>query len=109
VSFDEAADGLTLELRFDDGEQRSPLGGATADVPGLAARMLALAHDAMTDGTWDRLKACGNTDECAWVFFDRSKNHSRVWCDMTTCGAEAKSRAFRARQRERRARAERSS
>ena len=109
VTFDEAAAGLTLELRFNDRERRTALAGATPNVPGIAARMLALAHDAITDGSWDRLKTCGNKDDCRWVFFDRSKNHSRVWCDMTTCGAEAKSRAFRARQRERRARAERSS
>lgn len=35
----------------------------------------------------DRLKICGN---CGWLFFDRSKNRSRTWCDMAVCGNRIK-------------------
>jgi len=37
-------------------------------------------------------------DDCAWVFLDTSKNHSRRWCDMKACGNRAKARRFNARQ-----------
>ncbi len=64
----------------------------------IAARALVLAHDAMADGTWDRLGAC-RSDDCGWVFIDRSKSHSRQWCSMGECGSRAKARAYRARRR----------
>ena len=40
---------------------------------GLAGLLLAI-RDAQADGSWDRLKLCGNPD-CRWAFYDRS--HSR--------------------------------
>jgi len=46
-----------------------------------------------------RLKRCPN---CHWLFIDRSRNASRVWCDMLTCGNRAKAERH---YRKRRARA----
>lgn len=46
----------------------------------------------------ERIRECAS-DTCAWVFVDRTKNHSRRWCDMAGCGNRAKGRAFRQRQR----------
>ncbi len=37
--------------------------------------------------------------KCRWLFLDRSKNHSRWWCDMRVCGNRAKVRRFHARRR----------
>lgn len=34
-----------------------------------------------------RMKICGN---CGWLFLDRSKNKSRLWCDMSVCGNRMK-------------------
>jgi predicted RNA-binding Zn ribbon-like protein len=48
------------------------------------------------DATWRRLKACRS---CGWVFFDRSRNRSGVWCTMSVCGARAKMRRHRQRRR----------
>src|SRR5712691_3571110 len=31
-------------------------------------------------------------EDCAWLFLDTSKNHSRRWCNMQTCGNRAKAR-----------------
>ena len=31
-------------------------------------------------------------DDCGWLFLDTSKNHSRRWCDMKSCGNRAKAR-----------------
>lgn len=47
-------------------------------------------------GPVDRLKICPGAD-CAWVFIDLSKNRSRQWCSMATCGNAAKVRRFRQR------------
>jgi predicted RNA-binding Zn ribbon-like protein len=37
---------------------------------------------------------------CRCLFLDRSKNHSRRWCDMRLCGNRSKARRFHARLRE---------
>ena len=40
-----------------------------------------------------RMKICGN---CGWLFIDRSRNKSRIWCDMAVCGNRTKaSRHYR--------------
>jgi predicted RNA-binding Zn ribbon-like protein len=31
---------------------------------------------------------------CRWLFLDHSKNHSRRWCDMKTCGNRNKARRY---------------
>ncbi len=36
-----------------------------------------------------RLKICPN---CNWLFLDRSRNASRVWCDMAVCGNRHKAK-----------------
>ena len=51
----------------------------------------------MTDGTFDRLKACPG-ENCGWAFYDRSKNQSARWCSMAICGSREKVRAHRARR-----------
>ncbi len=60
--------------------------------------LLCTVRDAQEDGTWARLKACGNP-ECRWAFFDRSRNRQGTWCEMATCGNLIKNRQFRARHR----------
>ena len=44
----------------------------------------------------DRLKVCDN-DQCRWLFIDRSKNHSRQWCESASCGNRQRVRRFRER------------
>ena len=36
-----------------------------------------------------KLKVCPN---CGWLFLDRSRNSSRLWCDMTVCGNRHKAK-----------------
>ena len=40
-----------------------------------------------------------NGNNCTWLFVDKSKNHSRKWCDMETCGNRVKSRRHYAKVR----------
>ena len=64
---------------------------------GLLILLLAI-RDAQRDGTWQRLKACGNPD-CRWAFYDRSHSRAGAWCDMATCGNRIKNRRLRQRHR----------
>ncbi|MDA2895211.1 CGNR zinc finger domain-containing protein [Mycolicibacterium sp. BiH015] len=68
------------------------------DVVSRLAELLVVVRDAQRDGSWARLKACGN-DECRWAFYDASRNRGGTWCDMATCGNKLKNREFRARRR----------
>ena len=45
-----------------------------------------------------RVHECAGPD-CSWLFLDMSKNGSRRWCSMETCGNRAKARRHRERQR----------
>jgi predicted RNA-binding Zn ribbon-like protein len=60
--------------------------------------LLLIVRDAQENGSWSRLKVCGNS-ECRWVFYDRSRNRQGHWCEMAVCGNRLKNRAFRARRR----------
>ncbi len=59
--------------------------------------LLLIIRDAQTDGSWDRLKLCGNPD-CRWAFYDRSHSRRGAWCDMASCGNRVKNRNLRARR-----------
>jgi predicted RNA-binding Zn ribbon-like protein len=67
-------------------------------VDGALATLLAAVAAAVADGTWSRLKVCRDPG-CRWAYFDASRNRSRAWCSMETCGNRAKARAFRERGR----------
>ena len=85
-----------LELRCVDGAFR--LEPAVGGVRGALGALAAAVATSMTDGTWARVKLC-EADDCRWAFHDTSKNGSRAWCSMQSCGNRAKVQAFRARRR----------
>jgi predicted RNA-binding Zn ribbon-like protein len=45
----------------------------------------------LTSDRLQKVRLCG-APACAWLFLDESRNHSRRWCDMTTCGNRQKAR-----------------
>jgi predicted RNA-binding Zn ribbon-like protein len=55
------------------------------------------ASELMSSPLLGRLRACGS-ETCRWLFLDTSKNHTRRWCDMKTCGNRMKARRFHARR-----------
>jgi predicted RNA-binding Zn ribbon-like protein len=59
--------------------------------------LLLIVRDAQADGSWERLKLCGNPD-CLWAFYDRSHSRRGAWCDMASCGNRLKNRNLRARR-----------
>jgi predicted RNA-binding Zn ribbon-like protein len=52
------------------------------------------ALDLLRSDELARLKQCPPHD-CRWLFIDRTKNGSRRWCEMATCGDRAKKNAQR--------------
>jgi predicted RNA-binding Zn ribbon-like protein len=60
----------------------------------VLAELFALAEH----GSLDRLKMC-NSEECHWVFFDRSKPGNRRWCSSLLCGNRQKTRDYRKRSK----------
>jgi predicted RNA-binding Zn ribbon-like protein len=56
------------------------------------------AADLLTSEQHAYVRQCAS-EECTWLFIDRSKNHSRRWCDMGDCGNREKARRLRARKR----------
>lgn len=77
-----------------DGQVTVTAGGS--DGSAALARILLIAAEATTLGTWARLKVC-SADDCRWAFYDRSPTRSGHWCSMRICGSRAKSRAYRRR------------
>jgi len=45
----------------------------------------------MTSERLQLVRQC-QAGDCAWLFLDESRNHSRRWCDMKTCGNRQKAR-----------------
>jgi len=71
-----------------------PLELTTADLPdelGLAAWRLLEREDAR------RIRQC-QASECGWLFLDRTKNGSRVWCSSADCGNRSRARRHYARR-----------
>lgn len=54
------------------------------------------AIDLLATAPFERIKQCPAHD-CGWLFLDTSKNNSRRWCDMATCGNRTKATRFRDR------------
>lgn len=77
-------------------------GGAVAGPVPLAAAMAISALTLLRVETLTRIKICPN---CGWLFVDRSRNASRLWCDMAVCGNRAKARRHYGKARGREAEA----
>lgn len=87
---------LTVLLRSDGRAELQAVGEGLDQTLG---RLLSIIYTAMVDGSFTRLKGCAN-DTCRWLFYDQSKNRSRKWCEMETCGNVINARAYRQRHRD---------
>jgi len=95
-TLDRAARRARIELCFE--RCSGALTPAAWGIDAALGRIVIQVHHAMTDGSWERLKACRASD-CEWAFIDNARNHSRAWCSMKSCGNREKARAFRERHR----------
>ena len=70
-----------------------------AEAPDAALRPIVESAVALlTSERLARLRRCGNST-CYWLFIDETRNCSRRWCEMASCGNVMKVRRHRARQR----------
>lgn len=72
-----------------------------ADNPDLGRilwQVVRSAADLLTSEKLDDVRACA-AEDCRWLFLDTSKNHSRRWCNMQTCGNQAKVRRHYSRKK----------
>lgn len=70
-----------------------------AGIQVLRYRLAEAAVALITSPRLERVKAC---PACGWFFVDTSKNRSRRWCSMRTCGSIDKARRYYRRTRARR-------
>jgi predicted RNA-binding Zn ribbon-like protein len=65
----------------------------------LLAPVLWSAGDLLVGAELGRLRECSN-DKCLWLFLDDSKNGTRRWCSMQSCGNRAKAHRHYLRQKQ---------
>ena len=90
-----ASGAARLDVVVDDAG-RTALQPARGGADGAVATLLGILHEAQLTGQWSRMKACR---QCEYAFFDRSRNRSAAWCDMSICGNRTKNRAYYRRRR----------
>jgi predicted RNA-binding Zn ribbon-like protein len=87
---------LTLEVSATGGTALRP----ARDHPSSGlGKVLAELHLLSETNRLDRLKLC-DSDECRWMFYDRSKPGNRRWCSSALCGNRQKTRTYRRRRRQ---------
>jgi predicted RNA-binding Zn ribbon-like protein len=91
ATLDAALDGVAYRLRA-DGTMQATAAGWDGVADDLLPAALALARDR------PRIRTCGNP-LCRWLFVDRSRNGSRIWCEMAVCGNRMKVGRHRLRPR----------
>lgn len=78
ASLDAALADIDFRL-MPEGVVRSSAAGWDGITDDLLPATLALVHDR------ERLRRCGNP-RCRWLFVDRSRRGSRIWCEAAVCG-----------------------
>ena len=85
------------KLRLVDGRLTSEVSADRSAGATLRLRIAAAALALLELPDLRRLKRCPS---CAWFFLDTSKNGSRRWCSMATCGSTAKAHRYYWKDRE---------
>lgn len=80
-----------VQLELVDGSVRRRLAGAPTQPELPLWAVLLSAETLLLSDKLDRVKSCPN---CGWLFLDSSKNASRRWCNMQTCGSADKARRY---------------
>lgn len=69
----------------------------------ICGQLLSIIVQSIADGNWEKLKEC---PDCKWVFYDHTRNSSKVWCGMyaihekgRACGTISKVKRFRERKK----------
>jgi len=80
-----AAPRLCARLVPSDAGFRWTLAADEIELDSALRPVLESAVALMTSERMARVRRCGNST-CYWLFLDETKNHSRRWCEMASCG-----------------------
>ena len=69
------------------------LAAAGEGVRRMLSQIVADIATASARGEWQRIKLCP-ADDCLVFYYDYSKNSSKRWCSMSSCGNRAKTRTY---------------
>jgi predicted RNA-binding Zn ribbon-like protein len=70
------------------GADDKPLGDPALPMR-FEAALAVSALSLLSSNAWKKIRICRN---CRWLFLDRSRNASRLWCDMSVCGNRHKAK-----------------
>lgn len=82
-----------LQIRKDGREWKWAWNEDRRDLDRVLWPVFRSAAELLTSNERERVREC-ESPTCTWLFVDRSKNHTRRWCEMKTCGNRAKWRRF---------------
>jgi predicted RNA-binding Zn ribbon-like protein len=102
-----AADFIVMNSALADAPPRRKLASAdgwevywpSVSMPALLASVLWSAADLLLARNDRRIRQCAN-EKCRFLFIDESKNGTRRWCDMSSCGNRAKARRHLLRKKQ---------
>jgi predicted RNA-binding Zn ribbon-like protein len=86
------------KLAMERGEVRLKFEASFGDPESLLAPVAADAARLLTEGDPSKVKQC-ESEKCVLFFYDSTKNHSRRWCSMGSCGNREKVKAFYQRRK----------
>ena len=88
----EEAPGLLRVRKTSDGIEREWRSVADG-LQQILFPILNSAAELLASDRLGRVSECGAPD-CTWLFLDESRNRSRRWCDMSSCGNRMKARLY---------------
>ncbi|HXX29704.1 MAG TPA: ABATE domain-containing protein [Myxococcaceae bacterium] len=71
------------------------------DLDTVVPRLALAAEELLTGDLARKVRVCEavHSGECGWLYLDQTRNHSRRWCEMGSCGNRHKARRHYARVR----------
>jgi predicted RNA-binding Zn ribbon-like protein len=81
-----------LQLIPDDGRMKWEWTPGNKGIDIILWSVARSAAELLTSENADRVRECEDNRGCGYLFIDQSKNHSRRWCSMESCGNRAKAR-----------------
>jgi len=81
-----------MQLAYKGQSYRWQLPSDIVDVNVILWPVAHAAGELITSDKATRVRACEDDRGCGYLFIDQTKNHSRRWCSMESCGNRAKAR-----------------
>lgn len=79
-------------IAADNGSFRWAWAGEERALESVLWPIVLSAADLLTDHDPERIKQCADDRGCGWLFYDITRNNSRQWCSMSSCGNRAKAK-----------------